>query len=175
VIHGEKIALRARHESDVPLLHAGLYEDVPTRARAGSRPWTPIPLAHSPHAEEREGAACFSVVERETGALAGEAVLWGLDPHHRTAHVGLSLLPAARGRGLAADVVRALCHYGFAVRGLNRLQIETLADNAAMLAAARRAGFTEEGRLRSAAWACGAFADEVVLGLLAAEWAPPQG
>jgi len=32
-----------------------------------------------------------------------------------------------------ADVVLALCEYGFAVRGLNRLQVDTLAGNAAMI------------------------------------------
>jgi len=32
-------------------------------------------------------------------------------------------------------VVVALCEYGFAVRGLRRLQVDTLASNTAMLAA----------------------------------------
>jgi RimJ/RimL family protein N-acetyltransferase len=58
------------------------------------------------------------------------------------------------------------------VRGLQRLQIETLAENAAMLKAAARLGFTVEGTLRRAAWVYGAFVDEVVLGLLAEEWTP---
>jgi RimJ/RimL family protein N-acetyltransferase len=52
----------------------------------------------------------------------------------------------------------------------HRLQIETLADNAAMIAAATRAGFAREGTLRGTSWVDGAFADEAVLGLLAAEW-----
>ena len=60
--------------------------------------------------------------------------------------------------------------YGFAVRGLHRLQLETLADNTAMIQAATRVGFTQEGVLRRSAWANGGFADEVILGLLAAEW-----
>jgi RimJ/RimL family protein N-acetyltransferase len=50
------------------------------------------------------------------------------------------------------------------------LQVETLADNAAMIAAATRAGFVPEGTLRGSAWVDGAFADEAILGLLAAEW-----
>jgi RimJ/RimL family protein N-acetyltransferase len=64
-------------------------------------------------------------------------------------------------------VLRVLCRYGFGIRGLHRLQLETLADNNAMIAAARRAGFELEGTLRSSAWVDGAFADEVILGLLA--------
>ena len=103
--------------------------------------------------------------------LAGEALLWAIDLHNRSAHLGLSLRPAFRGRGLGADVVVALCEYGFAVRGLHRLQVDTLADNTAMIRAATRAGFVSEGRLRRAAWVNADFADEVILGLLATDWA----
>ncbi|HEX4705520.1 MAG TPA: GNAT family protein, partial [Pseudonocardiaceae bacterium] len=118
-----------------------------------------------------EDQACFSVVDLATRDLTGEAVLWGIDTHNRTAHIGMSLRPRYRGKGLAADVVRVLCHYGFVVLGLHRLQVDTLADNAAMIGAARRAGFTMEGTLRDGAWVTGVFADEVVLGMLAGEWA----
>jgi len=82
----------------------------------------------------------------------------------------LALLPRFRGRGWSSDVVRLLCRYGFAIRGLNRLQLETNADNEAMIRAATGTGFTEEGRLRRAAWVAGAFEDTVIFGLLAAEW-----
>ncbi len=78
--------------------------------------------------------------------------------------------PAFRGRGLATDVVCVLCGYGFTVRGLHRLQVETLADSAAMIRAASRAGFMQEGRLRRSAWVNGDFADEVILGMLASKW-----
>lgn len=156
------------------MLHAELYDDVATRSRADSRPWRPVSpgSAESPFAVDKpaEGAVLFSVEELASGELAGEAVLWGINTHHRYAHLGLSLRPAFRGRGLGVDVVRALCEYGFAVRGLQRLQVETLADNSAMIAAATKAGFSVEGTLRRASWVYGAFADEVVLGLLAEEW-----
>ena len=176
MIHGEKIGLRARHESDVPVLHSELYDDVPTRIRGDSRPWRPIPpgSGDSPFAVTgpSDEVAFFSVVELESQELAGEALLWGIDTHNRTAHIGIALRPAFRGRGLAADVLHTLCDYGFAVRGLQRLQIETLTDNSPMLAAATRAGFTREGTLRRSAWVYGAYADEAILGLLVDDWTP---
>ncbi|MFD7492485.1 GNAT family N-acetyltransferase [Streptomyces sp. NPDC059832] len=176
MIHGEKIGLRARHESDVPVLQSELYDDVATRSRADSRPWRPIPpgSGQSPYAvaAPSDEAACFSVVELESQELAGEALLWGIDTHNRTAHIGISLRPAFRGRGLGVDVLQALCAYGFTVRGLQRLQIETLTDNTPMIAAATRAGFTREGTLRHSAWVYGAYADEAIFGLLANDWTP---
>ena len=174
MLRGEVAGLRARRADDVPVLHVELYDDVATRMRADTRPWQPIPpdSDESPYAvgEPTADAADFSVVRLADEQLAGEALLWDIDPHNRVAHIGVSLRPAFRGLGLGTDVVRLLCYYGFAVRGLHRLQIETLADNAAMIAAANRAGFTREGTLRGASWAGGAFADDAVFGLLAEEW-----
>lgn len=69
-------------------------------------------------------------------------------------------------------MVAVLCHDGFVVRGVRRLQVGTHADNHAMLKAAERNGFVREGVLRSAAWVLGEFLDEVLLGLLADERTP---
>jgi RimJ/RimL family protein N-acetyltransferase len=174
MLRAGKIRLRAREEADVPILHTELYEDIAMRSQADSRPWRPVSpgSAASMYAvgEPSDDAAVFSVVEVAGDELAGDAVVWGIDLHNRTAHLGMGLRPAFRGRGLGTDVVRALCEYGFSVRGLHRLQIETLTTNAAMLKAAERAGFTREGTLRQAAWVTGEFVDEVILGLLAADW-----
>lgn len=173
MLRGEVTGLRARHDSDIPILHSQLYDDVATRVRADSRPWRPIPAGPaSPYqvTGQDDRSAHFSVVELATGELAGEALLWSIDPHNRTAHIGIALLPACRGRGLGSDAVRVLCRYAFAIRGLHRLQAETLAGNEAMIQAASRAGFTREGTLRRSAWVDGDFADEAILGLLATEW-----
>ena len=162
----------------MPILEDELYNDVATRARADSRAWRPLSpgLAASRYAihEPSDDAAAFSVVALDSDELAGEAVLWGIDTHNRTAHIGMSLRPAFRGRGLASDVVDVLCHYGFDVLGLHRLQVDTLADNAPMIATARRIGFKLEGTLRGNAWVTGTFLDEVILGLLADDWRAPR-
>ncbi|MEU3839753.1 GNAT family protein [Streptomyces sp. NPDC028635] len=176
MLRGSKVGLRARHEEDIPVLRAELLDDVLTSARSEGRPWRPT----TPGAEDSrlvsddkdESNVRFSVVESDGGTLVGMATLWGIDNHSRSAHIGLGLLPSTRGKGYGTDVVAVLCHYGFVVRGLQRLQIETLADNAAMLRSAERNGFVREGVLRSSAWVMGEFLDEVVLGLLAREWKP---
>lgn len=142
------------NEADVRALHV-LHDDVVTRSREDTRPWQPIPpgSARSPFAvaEPSDDTARCSVVELETQALAGAALLWAIDMHNRKAHLGISLLLDFRGRGLGSDVVRVLCEYGFAVRGMQRLQVETLVDNDRMIPAAKNAGFTVEGTLRRSA------------------------
>ena len=176
MLRGELTVLRARQADDARILHADLYEDPEGWSRADTRPWVPIPFgAGSPYWPRDEepaatDAAFFAVAERATGELAGEALLWGIDLHNRSAHMGLSLRPAFRGRGLGADTVRVLCRYGFGLRGLHRLQMETLSDNHAMMAVAERAGFTREGTARGCSWVNGAFLDDVIYGMLAEEF-----
>ncbi|WMX48653.1 GNAT family protein [Streptomyces roseicoloratus] len=176
MLKGSKVGLRARHEDDIPILRTELYDDVVNSSRAEAGPWRPItPGSKDPRLvvdETTDRSVPFSVIELDGGTLIGSANLWGIDTHNRCAHIGLGLLPAARGKGYGTDVVATLCHYGFVVRGLHRLQIETLSDNTAMLRSAESNGFVREGVLRSSAWVMGAFLDEVLLGLLAEEWKP---
>lgn len=174
MLTGEVAALRARHDSDITILDAELHDDVAVRSRTDARPWRPLPPG-SPASPFRitdpdADPASFSVVELAGGELAGAAVLWGVDAHNRVAHIGLALRPSFRGRGLGTDTVRLLCRYGFEIRGMHRLQAETLAGNEAMIHSAASAGFVREGVLRQAAWVNGAFADEEILGQLMSEW-----
>ncbi|HEX6869564.1 MAG TPA: GNAT family protein [Micromonosporaceae bacterium] len=174
MLRGEKVLLRAREEADIAILHADLHEDVQMRSRANSRPWRPYSsgLTTSPFsiAEPTDGYTPFTVVDLAGNEVAGDASLWGIDPHNRVAHLGTALRPSMRGRGLGTDVIRVLCHYGFVVLGMQRLQVDTLADNASMIGSAQRVGFQVEGTLRRAAWVNGEFLDEVVMGLLAEQW-----
>jgi RimJ/RimL family protein N-acetyltransferase len=174
MLRGEIVGLRARHEADVPVLTEQMYDDVATWSRASWQAWLPLPpdpkMSPFRLRESSETTAHFSIVTLADDALAGMAVLSDLNPHNRTAHLGLELLPASRGKGLATDVLRVLCHYGFEVLGLHRLQMETLSENVPMVRAAERVGFRSEGAIRDAVWSMGAFHDEVVLSLLAQEW-----
>lgn len=179
MMRGKLTGLRARAAGDAEILHAGLYEDVAGWVRGSNRPWVPLAAPASPYAavaashEEAaaSGAAEFSVVELASGELAGAMGLWNIDQHNRSAHIGIELLPAFRGRGLGTDAVRVICRYGFTLRGLHRLQMETLSDNAAMIAVAVKLGFAREGMLRGSSWLDGGFADDVIFGLLAEEFA----
>jgi RimJ/RimL family protein N-acetyltransferase len=178
MLRGTRVGLRARHDEDIPVLRTELYDDAVNGSRAEGRPWRPLtPGTRDPRLvvdDQAAGLVQFSAVELDGGTLIGMATLWGIDDHNRSAHIGLGLRPSCRGKGYGTDVVAVLCHYGFVVRGLRRMQIETLADNDAMLRAAERNGFVREGVLRSSSWVMGEFLDEVVLGLLADEWKPDR-
>jgi RimJ/RimL family protein N-acetyltransferase len=176
MLRGKKVGLRALLLTDLPVLVAEMSNDVELAMIANGHPWRPATVDE---AEKRyrdglekpaENKVQFAVEELATGELAGTTQLWGLDTHNRSAHLGFQLRPSFRGRGLGTDTIRTLCDYAFRVRGLHRLQVDTLASNAASIGAATANGFVPEGLLRRNAWVAGEFVDEALLGLLAEEW-----
>jgi len=178
MLHGRRIDLRARAAEDVEILHSELYDDVSGHARSDGRAWYPhphgmdAPFAPKPPSPQ---VAEFSVVLRDGGELLGNALLWSMDEHNRSAHVGMALRPARRGQGYGTEILEVLCRYAFAFLGLHRLQLETLSDNVAMIAVATGRGFQLEGTTRASSWVEGRFADDAVFGLLAEEWALRDG
>ena len=65
-----------------------------------------------------------------------------------TAEVGYWTAPAARGRGVAPEAVRAVCRWGFDVRGLELVEWRAEVGNHASRRVAEKAGFVMEGQLR---------------------------
>ena len=181
MLHGRLVTLREIRRSDLAVIHRELDSDPFTASLSRVEPWRPVSLARleaefdrrrgEPQAPEH---VRFAVQLRgdEAGELVGTCGLWQIDEHNGTAHIGLGLVPSVRGRGLSTDVVRVVCHYAFVVRNLHRVGIETLATNAPMRAAALRAGFVEEGRVREGAYVFGERVDDVTYGLLRSEWRP---
>ena len=175
---GERVVLRDWRRSDVEVVHGAVAGDVRLHAVTDEHPWLPRSLEVAVQryekrlAEPDPAAVGFALSRKDDPAegCLGTAVLWGLNQHQRTAHLGLTLVPAARGQGLGREAVGLLCRYAFEVRDLHRLQLETLAGNIAMQRAAEACGFVPEGRLRRNAWVMGERQDELIFGLLAEEW-----
>lgn len=182
---GEVAALREKRPEDVAVLHALVAADPAFHAVVDTRPWRPVELEAARARYDEvvrqtvtvETTVQFAVQSRtdSSGRCQGWATVWGVDLHNRVAHLGLGLVPGARGKGMGVDVVRLLCRYAFEVRDLARVQLETLATNEPMRRAAAAAGFTQEGVLRGNGWVMGERVDEVVLGLLREEWAAARG
>ena len=121
VIRGEKIGLRARHESDVPVLHSELYDDVP-RGHAPTSPVAAHPARFGSFALRRDRTfGPGSVLLRCRTGVAGTGRRGPALAHRHTQPDGSHRdrpATAFRGRGFGVDVLHTLCEYGFAVNRL---------------------------------------------------------
>ena len=84
--------------------------------------------------------------------------------------IGISLMPAARGRGNGSRAQRLLVEYLFEHTVAHRVQAETDADNVAEQRALEKAGFTREGVIRGYSFVGGRYRDEVIYGVLRDEF-----
>lgn len=90
----------------------------------------------------------------------------------RQAEIGFTLDRKHQGHGYATEAVRALVRYLFAERHLLRVSAECDARNAPSARLLERVGFRREGLRRQHTWIKGEWTDDLLFGLLAAEFQP---
>lgn len=93
--------------------------------------------------------ATFSVLDAETGRLVGNVSLHSVDHEQANAEIGYRVAPWARGRGVATESVRVVTDWAFDRLSLFRIQLFHAVVNGASCRVALKAGYLEEGTLRS--------------------------
>ena len=99
------------------------------------------------HRAEMASPAVLYFALREADALAGFAIVLGLDDPNRRAHLK-RIAVAAPGRGDGARLLHGLIDHVFAETETNRLDLDVFAENERAKRAYEAAGFTAEGLMR---------------------------
>jgi RimJ/RimL family protein N-acetyltransferase len=96
----------------------------------------------------RSTGQSLTVAIEADGQLVGSSGVHGLQVHPLGPEIGYWIAPQARGNGYAAETAHALAEWAL---GLGAPRVHLVADvrNAGSQAVARRAGFSQEGVLRS--------------------------
>jgi RimJ/RimL family protein N-acetyltransferase len=141
--------------------------------------WTPAPIPFTREEARRRlteaypqlwssgSGTPFAALDAVTGEVLAWVALFGIADGG--AEIGWGTLPAARGRGVAADSVAALARWGFQALGLERLQAVIGVGNWTSLAVAQKCGFTVEGVQRRGMLQRGERRDAWVASLLATD------
>jgi RimJ/RimL family protein N-acetyltransferase len=79
----------------------------------------------------------------------GQVGLWVKDVADGRATAGYGVAPRARGRGVAADALRAVTAFAWSLPALHRVELYIEPWNVASVRTAENAGYEREGRLRS--------------------------
>lgn len=117
--------------------------------------------------DRADGTGLSSVLETD-GEFAGTAGVH-LRPGRLGPEIGYAVAPWARRRGYAAEAARALADWALRL-GAHRVHLYADVGNGASQAVARRAGFREEGVVRSCLpYRDGTRGDAVLFGRLADE------
>jgi RimJ/RimL family protein N-acetyltransferase len=120
------------------------FTRVPEPAPPGfERDW----LARYVAAREDGTAEAFAAVD-DDGTFLGLALAPEIDRDAAEMELGYITAPAARGRGVASEMLRALTEWGFE-QGAERIYLIINEENAASERVAARCGYTREGVMRS--------------------------
>ena len=114
--------------------------------------------------------ADWAVVHPDSGAFLGEVVLLDVDADNRSAGFRIALAgPQVYGKGYGTAATQRVVEFAFSALGLHRVHLEVYDFNARAIAAYRKCGFVEEGRLRDSLRWDGRWHDTIVMSRLATD------
>lgn len=114
------------------------------------------------------------IIEIE-GRLVGEIKLHSFNVQDRRASMAVAIYdPTLLGKGIGSEAIRLLTGHAFMEMKLHRIGIRVLAYNTRAIRAYEKCGFVVEGRERETAFVNGMWHDDLMMGLLATEYRPPQ-
>jgi RimJ/RimL family protein N-acetyltransferase len=170
---GERIELR-RHAPKNYRLYSEWYGD-PEIWRLTS--WTAAPL--SPSAVERlfedrehyQKDDSFAIHLRDDDEPIGIVSLMNVSEPNASAELSIIVGHSEdRHHGYGAEAIAVLLDYAFGERGLNRVGLSVFEFNEDAIAAYKKLGFREEGRLRGALRRDDVFHDAILMSILSQEW-----
>ena len=91
-----------------------------------------------------EGAALFSMLEKDTGAFIGNIEL--MDIADGAGELGIAVTAAMQDKGYGTEAVRAMVDYGMDTLGLRRVFLKVFPDNARAIRVYEKCGFREYDR-----------------------------
>jgi RimJ/RimL family protein N-acetyltransferase len=166
-----RVALRAQDiEADEDLLYR-VWSDLDTWEERS--PDAPAAVGRPAFREKLrsgqfDGGAHFVVTLDGEGV--GRTTIFHEDTLARHAEVGIALLAQARGQGVGTEALRQTVEFAFVRRNLRRVHLVVLATNTAGIRSYEKVGFVVEGRRREHCWVRGEYVDEVIMGLMRADW-----
>lgn len=174
VLTGARVRLRPPHPDDVKG-RVALGRDPEIARMFGAILPGPLPVTEEEAADWLDHLALqeHGWMIEIGGRLIGSVFLHGFDPADGRARLALGILARdCLGQGLGREVVRLVLAHAFGPLGLHRVDVRVLDFNDRARRCYLACGFAEEGRERQSARVGDAWHDEIIMGVLATEFAP---
>ncbi|GJF27513.1 acetyltransferase [Kitasatospora sp. NE20-6] len=176
---GDRALLRPfRPGADLPALAAAIA-DPEVRRLTGSAHHPPFDEDHLRRwygsRNEQDDRLDLALVDRAADRCVGEVVLNEWDGPNRSCNLRILIGPGGRDRGLGTEAVRLVLGHAFGHLALHRVSLHVYAFNPRARRVYEKAGFVAEGVLREALRDGDDRVDDVVMSVLAHEWARHRG
>lgn len=172
-LRGEHVYLRPLEPEDADLV-SHWYSDDRVRKLLGDPPMSYAARRARYEAalrEDGDSVVRFLICRLDDDTPIGRADLFDIDRTNGHLTFGIAIGdPQLWGRGLGTDAVNAIVDYAFGELRMERVMLDTDADNLRAQAAYRKAGFVLEGRRRHHWFGDGGYGDDVLMAILRDEW-----
>jgi RimJ/RimL family protein N-acetyltransferase len=172
MLKSENIRLVPLAKADSPVLFKWINDRELVLASAPYRPVAEV--QHNAWFEsilQRNDVVVFAIRLLKSNKLIGSCQLHSIHVVHRTAELQIRIGEQSESRrGYGTKAVRLLLKFAFYDLNLNRVCVHVFRTNAAAIRAYEKAGFVQEGILRSAAHIDGRYIDVLVMGILREEF-----
>lgn len=174
---GQRVTLRPlRPQDEMDRRRLGWSAEIERNfgRQAENRGMTPAEAREWYETQEKhasDGSRRSWVIEEEQ-ALIGVAHLHSISDSDRNARFVIRMFaPRHVGRGLGTEATRSILSHAFDSMGLHRIDLRVLAFNETAIACYRKCGFIVEGRERESCWLDNVWHDDIIMGVLAREYA----
>jgi len=182
MFHGERIRLTSIQDDDLPqlahrlsdfglqrLVNPGMSIPHTTEDLTNPDGWFQSDLRN-------EKSQIFAVRTLERDLFIGTSAIVDVNIVAHHAEIGINLAnPDYRDKGYGREVMELTMRYGFNQLNLNRLYLKVMGFNTRALRLYEKLGFLHEVREREMLFHDGQYFDQVVMGLLRADWEERYG
>jgi RimJ/RimL family protein N-acetyltransferase len=168
VLRTPRLVLRRPVASDIADRHAiGRDPDIYRMLGADTRVLAPLTEEQAKAWVENIASHPAAWVIEFQGRAIGEILIDNFVEADKRAGLIIGILdPAALGKGLGTEAIKAIAEFTFDTLGLHKLSMRVLAFNIRAIRAYERVGFIREGLERESALIGGTWHDDVIVGLL---------
>ncbi|MGW0664784.1 GNAT family N-acetyltransferase [Streptodolium elevatio] len=176
-VRGKRLRLRELDHGDAPGVLA-IYGDPDATRHLSFEPRSAEEVdgvvaraIASAHAEPRDEYVLAAVPHDAPDDIVGVTRL-AIEPQ-LAATIGFALRTDMWGKGFGTETVHLLCALGFTQLGLHRIWAARSPLNTASAETLRKAGMSEDGRIRDHVYVRGAWRDSILHSILEHEWRSP--
>jgi aminoglycoside 6'-N-acetyltransferase len=167
MIQGDLVCLRPVKQADLPLLEAWQNDaEIQSEYNSfGLKRSDNQERAFAEHGLLTDQLSTLMIVTQAgepVGTMSFHQVHYGPNSGSLAYNIGLSIVPAHRGKGYGTEAQQLLAAYLFQTFPIARVEASTDVTNLPEQRALEKAGFQREGILRQAQWRAGAWHDMVL-------------